>query len=464
MLKTFRGGVHPPERKELAKDKPIERLAAPGELVLYLSQHIGAPARAVVEKGDRVKKGQVVGEAGGFVSAAVHSPVSGTVKAIEPRPHPLGQRVPAIIVENDGADEWLESVETDESAEGIGAPETGEAVKKAVPVNRERDFSGMSAADIRNAIRDAGIVGLGGATFPTHVKLSPMEGKPITDVVINCAECEPYLTCDYRQMLEQTEEIVGGLRILMKAVDAPRGWIAVEDNKPDAFEKLRAASAGDANVRAEMLRVKYPQGAEHQITAALLGREIPSGGLPIDIGVICQNTGTTVAVYEAVRLNKPLIERVLTVTGEGVENPGNYLVPLGTPVAAVLDKAGLRDSANKLIIGGPMMGLAQYTADVAVTKGTSGILALTDARAYESSACIRCGRCVEVCPWRLVPSYLSIICEAKDIEAIKASDIMDCKECGCCTYVCPSRRPIVHLVKYGKAELARLRAEEKAKS
>jgi len=464
MLKTFRGGVHPPERKELAKDKPIERFPAPAELVLYLSQHIGAPARAVVEKGDSVKKGQVVAEAGGFVSAAIHSPVSGTVKAIEPRPHPLGRPVPAVIVENDGADEWLESIETVESAEGIGAPEGGEGVKKTVPVNRERDFSGMSAADIRNEIRDAGVVGLGGATFPTHVKLSPMEGKPITDVVINCAECEPYLTCDYRQMLEQTDEIVAGLRMLMKAVDAPNGWIAVEDNKPDAFEKLRAASADDANIRTEMLKVKYPQGAEHQITAALLGREIPSGGLPIDIGVICQNTGTTVAVYEAVRMNKPLIERVLTVTGDGVESPGNYLVPLGTPVAAVLDKAGLSDSANKLVIGGPMMGLAQYTADVAVTKGTSGILALTDARAYESAACIRCGRCVEVCPWHLVPSYLSIICEAKDIDAIKASDIMDCKECGCCTYVCPSRRPIVHLIKYGKAELARLRAEEKAKS
>ena len=440
MLKTFKGGIHPPERKELAKDKPIERFPAPPEVVLYLSQHIGAPAHAVVEKGDVVKKGEAVGEASGFVSVPVHASVSGTVKAVEPRPHPLGQKVQAVIIENDGNDEWAEGV------------------------NEERDFAGMSAEEIRGEIQNAGIVGLGGATFPTHVKLSPMDGKPINDVVINCAECEPYLTCDYRQMLEQTDEIVAALRVLMKAVGAPKGWIAVESNKPDAFEKLKAAAADDGDITVEMLEVKYPQGAEHQITAALLGREIPSGGLPLDIGAICQNTGTAVAVYEALRFKKPLIERVLTVTGEGVERPANYLVPVGTPVRAILDKAGLKDNANKLVLGGPMMGLAQYTADVAVTKGTSGILALIDAEAYEWTACIRCGRCVEVCSWHLVPSYLSIICEAQDVDAIKASDIMDCKECGSCTYVCPSRRPIVHLVKYGKAELARLRAEEKAKA
>ena len=440
MPKTFKGGIHPPDRKELAKDRPIESLPAPSELVVYLSQHIGAPAKAVVAKGDAVRKGQVLGEAAGFVSAPVHSPVSGTIKAVEPRPHPLGRKSPAVIIENDGNDEWLEGV------------------------NVERDASGLTPEAIRDEIRMAGIVGMGGATFPTHVKLSPMEGKAISDLVINCAECEPYLTCDYRQMLEQSAEIVAGLRLLMRATNAPNGWIAVETNKPDAFEALSEAAAADDGITVEMLQVKYPQGAEHQITAALLGREIPSGGLPIDIGVVCQNTATAVAVYEAVHLNKPLVERTLTVTGEGVENPANYLVPLGTPLSGILDKAGLKDAANKLILGGPMMGLAQYTADLAVTKGTSGILALVDAEAYESRACIRCGRCVEVCPWRLVPSYLSIICEAKRIDAIKASDIMDCKECGCCTYVCPSRRPIVHLVKYGKAELARLRAEEKAEA
>ena len=440
MPKTFRGGIHPHDRKEPAKDRPIERLPAPAELIVYLSQHIGAPAMAVVEKGDAVEKGQVIGEARGFVSAVVHSPVSGTVKAVEPRPHPLGRKSPAVVIENDGADAWLEGV------------------------NEPRDAAGLAAGDIREEIRRAGVVGMGGAAFPTHVKLSPMEGKPISDLVINCAECEPYLTCDYRQMLEQSADVVEGLRLLMRAADAPNGWIAVETNKPDAYETLKAAAAGDEHITVEMLEVKYPQGAEHQIAAALLGREIPSGGLPIDIGVVCQNTGTAVAVCEAIHLNKPLIERALTVTGEGVENPANYCVPLGTPLGAVLDKAGLKDDANKLIIGGPMMGLTQYTADVAVTKGTSGILALTGAEAYESEACIRCGRCVEVCPWRLVPSYLSVICEAKQIDAIKASDIMDCKECGCCTYVCPSRRPIVHLVKYGKAELARLRAEEKAEA
>ncbi len=439
MLKTFKGGVHPHDHKELAKDKPIERFPAPPELILYLSQHIGAPARAAVKPGDTVKKGQVVGEPQGFVSSPVHSPVSGKVKAVEARPHPLGGRLPAVIVENDGKDEW------------------------AAGVNRERDPAGMTPEQIRNAIRDAGIVGLGGAAFPTHVKISPMEGKPITDVVINCAECEPYLTCDYRQMVERADEIVAALGLLMKATGAANGWIAIEANKPAAFEKLSDAAAGQPNVRVEMLRVRYPQGAEHQITAALLGREIPSGGLPIDIGVICQNTGTAVAICEALRFNRPLVERVLTVSGDGVDTPANYLVPIGTPVRTLLDKAGLKKSANQLVIGGPMMGLAQYTADIAVTKGTSGVLALTDAIAYEWSACIRCGRCVDACPWRLVPSYLSVICEAKKLAAIKASDIMDCKECGCCTYVCPSRRPIVHLVKYGKAELARARAEEKAR-
>jgi len=443
MLKTFKGGVHPPDRKALAKDKPIERFPAPPELVLHLSQHIGAPARAAVEKGDAVKKGQVVGEAGGFVSALVHSPVSGTVKAVEARPHPLGGRMPAVVIENDGAEEWCA---------GDGPP-----------LNQERGIEGFSPEQIREEIRRAGIVGLGGATFPTHVKLTPMEGKPISDVVINGAECEPYLTCDYRQMVEQPGEIVAALKLLMRAVGAANGWIAVEANKPDAFETLREAARDEPGVRVEMLEVKYPQGAEHQITAALLGREIPSGGLPIDIGVVCQNTGTAVAAYEAVRFNKPLIERVVTVSGEGVRRGANFLAPVGTPLRALLDTAGLREEANKIILGGPMMGLSQYTADIAVTKGTSGVLALADAAAYEWTACIRCGRCVEVCPWRLVPSRLSILCEAKDVDAIAASDIMDCKECGCCTYVCPSRRPIVHLVKYGKAELARRRAEEKSK-
>jgi H+/Na+-translocating ferredoxin:NAD+ oxidoreductase subunit C len=439
MAKTFKGGIHPPDSKELAKDKPLERFAATSELTLYLSQHIGAPARAAVEKGDTVKKGQVIAEAGGFVSAPVHAPVSGTVKAIEPRPHPLGRKLPAIIIENDGNDEW------------------------AGGVNVERDASSLSAAEIRNGIQAAGIVGMGGATFPTHVKLAPMDGKPTQDMVINCAECEPYLTCDYRQMLEQADAIVSGLKLLMKATSAPNGWIAVENNKMDAVEVLTKAAECEPNIKVEALEVKYPQGAEHQITAAVLGREIPSGGLPLDIGVVCQNTGTAIAVHEALTLNKPLVERALTVTGEGVERPANYVVPLGVPVRAILDKAGLKKNANKLVLGGPMMGLAQYTADVAVGKGTSGILALADAQAYEWTACIRCGRCVDVCPWQLVPSTLSIICESKNIEAIKASDIMDCKECGSCTYVCPSRRPIVHLVKYGKGELAALRAREQAK-
>ena len=438
--KTFRGGIHPGDFKEMSKDKPIETAPLPPEVILPVSQHIGAPAKPVVAKGDHVRKGQVIAEAGGFVSAPVHASISGTVAAIEPRPHPLGQKVPAIIIASDGQDQWLD---------GLPA---------------ENDAASLSPEAIRETVKQAGIVGMGGAAFPTHVKLAPPPDKPVGTVIINAVECEPFLTCDYRLMIERPRDIVAGLKLLMKALNAPRGCIAVEANKLDAYRALEDAAAGDPAISMALLEVKYPQGAELQLIDAVLGREVPSGGLPMDVGTCVQNVGTAVAVFEACRFGKPLIERVVTVTGAGAGRPANLLVRLGTPISSLLELCQASPDVNKLVLGGPMMGLAQYSPEVSVTKGTSGILLMTGARQFEHQPCIRCGRCVEVCPMRLIPSDLSIVCEAGRVDEMMDNSIMDCKECGCCTYVCPSRRPIVHWVKLGKVQLARLKAKQTKKT
>ena len=441
MAKTFRGGVHPHDFKELSKDKSIKPAPVPEVVVLPMSQHIGAPCKPVVKKRDEVKKGQLIGEAGGFVSAPIHASVSGKVTAVEPRPHPLGRPTLSVVIENDGNEEW---------AEGL---------------NEERDYSSMSPDEMREEIQKAGMVGMGGATFPTHVKLSPPKDKPIDAVILNGAECEPYLTCDYRLMLEKPTELVEGLKIIMGVLSVTNGYIGIEANKPDAFARLKQAVAGEPNVSVELLEVKYPQGAEKQLIKALLDRDVPPPssakpggpmGLPMDVGVVVQNVGTALAIYEALKYDRPIVERVLTITGDGVRERSNLLARLGTPLKVLLDDAGPLQDLNKLIMGGPMMGLAQFTDDVPVIKGTSGILALCSAETFEYGACIRCGKCVRNCPMNLVPSDLSIICESKNIEAIKSSQVMDCFECGCCTFGCPAKRPIVHLVKFGKAELAKL--------
>lgn len=437
--RTFPGGVHPHDFKELAKDKPIEVVPPPQQVILPVAQHIGAPASPVVAKGDEVKKGQVIAEAGGFVSAAVHASISGKVKAIEPRPHALGKPVLSIIIESDGQDQWLEGLPGD------------------------NDVEALSADEIKEKVQQAGLVGLGGAAFPTHVKLSPPPDKPVDSIIINAVECEPFLTCDYRLMLERTADIVAGLRLVMKAVGAGSGYIGVEANKPDAYDLLEEAASGYDDISMVMLEVKYPQGAELQLVEAVLNKQVPSGTLPMEIGAYVQNVGTAVAIYEACRFNKPLIERVLTVTGRGAGEPANLLVRLGTPIRELMERCKASPDINKLILGGPMMGLAQYTSDIAVIKGTSGILLMTDATAYDHLPCIRCGRCVEHCPMGLVPSDLSIICESGKVDEMMAQNIMDCKECGTCVYVCPARRPIVHWVKHGKAALAKLRARETGK-
>ena len=439
-MRTFRGGIHTSGHKALSCDRPIAPFPAPQQVVLPLSQHIGVPCVPTVEKGEAVKLGQVVGQPDPaspkrFVSAPIHASVSGTVATIEYRPHPLGKPTLAVVIDNDGQDTW---------ADGLLAG--------ADPA----DFDDEA---IKNRILDAGIVGMGGATFPTHVKLSPPPDTKIDTLILNAAECESYLTCDYRLMIEHPAELVEGLQLLANAVDATNLVIGIEANKPDAYAALSAAAEG-TGIRVEMCKVKYPQGAEKQLIHTLTGRKVPAGGLPLAVGVVVQNVGTAYAVYEAVRRNKPLVERVVTVTGDGVETPANYLVRLGTPVGALLGAAGLRDDARRVILGGPMMGLAQYTSAVPVIKGTSGVLVLRDAEPAEWRACISCGRCVEACPMRLMPNEISIACESGNVDAIAATTIMDCFECGACTYVCPGKRPIVHWVKFGKAELAKRRAQE----
>ncbi|HUT36818.1 MAG TPA: electron transport complex subunit RsxC [Planctomycetota bacterium] len=439
-MNTFRGGVHPHDFKEPSRDKPIQPLPPPPQAVLPMSQHLGVPCVPTVKKGDTVRKGQVVGEPDPsnprrFVSALVHASISGKVAAIEPRPTPLSPSVLSVVIESDGQDAW---------ADGLPA---------------ESDPATLDGNAIKARIQAAGVVGMGGAGFPTHVKISPPPEKKIDTLILNAAECEPYLTCDYRLMLERPAELVEGLLLLGKALGAEDVWIGTEANKLDAFEVLRKASDGKG-IRVEACEVKYPQGAEKQLIYALTGRKVPAGGLPLDVGVVVQNVATAFAVREACRLNKPLIERVVTVTGDGVERPANYLVRLGTPFRALLDASGLCEGARKIIAGGPMMGIAQGGLDVPVVKGTSGILVLREAEPVEWRACISCGRCVDACPMGLMPNEISIACEARDLDMMAAVNILDCFECGCCTYVCPARRPIVHWVKWGKAELGKRKAQQ----
>jgi electron transport complex protein RnfC len=437
-MKTFKGGVHPSGKKELAKSSEISVFAVPELVSIPVAQHIGAPSKPCVEVGDHVKMGQVIAEGTGFVSVPQHSSVSGTVRKIEPRPHIFGNKVLNIIIENDGQDEKIETW------------------------GQETSLDDLDGKAIKDKIHDAGLVGMGGATFPTHVKLSPPDEFPIDSFILNGAECEPYLTCDYRIMQEWTEGILQGCEVLMKAVSCSRGYIGIESNKPDCAQKFREMNKSP-NISIELLEVKYPQGAEKQLIYAILNRKVPAGGLPMMVNALVNNVGTAYASFEAVLKSIPLIQRVVSVTGEGVERPGNFLVRIGTPVSSLLEHCGLKSSANKIILGGPMMGLAQKTADLPVIKGTSGVLVLTDAKVRESGPCIHCGRCVEVCPMNLIPSEISIAVEAQREDLYERVCALDCIECGCCAYTCPSKRPIVHQVKLAKAVIQKQRAEAKAK-
>ena len=438
-IANFKGGIHPDYRKELTASLAINSLPIPGRVVIPLQQHIGAPCEVLVQVGDTVKVGQKIGESKGFVSAPVHASISGKVTAIGPYNHPLGRPVEEVTIEADGID------------------------SRAGDLKLPGDLDSLSADELRALIREAGIVGLGGATFPAHVKLAPPADKPIDLVIINGAECEPYLTADHRLMLEKPEEIVFGLKVMMKILGASSGVIGIEDNKPDALRVMRQAVEGEANIRVAALHTKYPQGAEKMLIYAIARRKVPSGGLPMDVGVVNHNVGTAVAIAGAVKEGKPLIERVVTVTGEGVARPANLLIRIGTLVSDVLKACGgLKEETRKLIIGGPMMGLAQITDDIPVIKGTSGILALTDPDVdlFESRPCIKCGKCVAACPINLVPTFIAQAYEHGMLERAEKLHAADCIECGCCAYICPSRIPLTQLIRLAKAEILEKRRKK----
>lgn len=441
----FLGGVHPPEFKDYTKEKEITQAPVPDVVRIPLQQHIGAPTKPCVTPGDIVKKGQMVGEPTAFVSAPVHSSVSGKVLEIAPYPHIFGTDVPCVVIENDKEEAWAEGINPD------GIPDD--------------ELDKLSVDEIKKRVKDSGLVGMGGATFPTHVKISPPPNKTIDTFIANGCECEPYLTADHRLMLEHPKEILIGIKLLARCVNAKRVYVAIEDNKPDALKSMREAVRSlDLGFEVVQLRTRYPQGAEKQLIKALTGREVPPPpGLPMDVGCLVQNVGTCRAAYWACKSNMPLIERITCVTGDGVEEPKNLMTRIGTPIKVLLDHCKIKPTARKVILGGPMMGLAQWTDEVVVNKGTSGILVLQESGPWEYGPCIRCGRCVEVCVIGLVPSLISVAMEMGDYDAADAENVLDCIECGCCTYVCPAKRPIVHWVKQAKSVLIPRKKAEAAK-
>lgn len=419
-LLTFKGGIHPNDGKSLAKDKAIVTVMPKGDLIYPLSQHIGAPASPIVSVGDHVLKGQKIAEAGGFVSAPIHASVSGTVKAIEPHFNPTGSKVNCIVVENDG--EYQE-----------------------VEYTPAKPLDALTKEEILNLIGEAGIVGMGGAGFPTKVKLSPKEPEKIEYVIANCAECEPYITADYRRMLENPEELVSGMKVVLKLFDNAKGIFGVEDNKQDCIAKLKELTKDEPRMEVLALKTKYPQGAERQLIFATTGRVINSSMLPADAGCVVDNVETLIGIHHAVIDGRPVMERIVTVSGDGVKDPGNFKVLFGTNQRELVEAAGgFLGEPEKVISGGPMMGFAMFTLDTPITKTSSSILCLTkdEVAANEPSACINCGRCVEVCPSRIIPSRLADFAEHHNEEAFTKWEGLECVECGSCSYVCPAKRQL----------------------
>ena len=433
-MRTFRiGGIHPPENK-LSAGKKITALAAPKQVIIPLSQHIGAPAQAVVKKGDMVKVGTLLAKAGGFVSANIHSSVSGKVNKIDNAIDASGYRRPAVFIDVEG-DEWEETIDRSETL-----------VKEC----------NLSSKEIIDKIAAAGVVGMGGATFPTQVKLMPPPGSKAEIVIVNAVECEPYLTADHSLMLAKGEQILVGVTILMKAVGVNRAVIGIENNKPDAIAHMQKLAAQYPGVEIMPLKVKYPQGGEKQLIDAVIGKQVKSGALPISAGAIVQNVGTVYAVYEAVQKNKPLFERVVTVTGKAVKEPSNFLVRMGTPISVLIEAAGgMPENTGKIIGGGPMMGKALISAEVPVCKGSSGILLMTKEESVRKPMhdCIRCAKCVSACPMGLNPAFLMKATVYQNWEMAEKENIQDCIECGSCSYTCPAYRPLLDNIRVGKAKV-----------
>jgi len=423
---TFRGGIHPFEGKDLSKDLPIKEVLPKGLLVYPMSQHIGAPAKPIVAVGDRVLVGQKIGEAAGFVSANICSSVSGTVKAVEPRLTVSGNLCPSVVVENDNLYEGVHTL------------------------GEKRDETQLSKEEIREIIKEAGIVGMGGAGFPTHVKLTPKDDNAIDYVIVNGAECEPYLTSDYRVMLETPEKLIRGLKIILRLFDKAQGIISIEDNKPDVIEKMQKLVANESRIVVKVLKTKYPQGAERQLIFASTGRKINSAMLPSDAGCVVNNVDTVVSIYHAVCESTPLIRRVVTVTGDAIQNPRNFRVLTGTNYSELIEEAGgYKSQPEKVVSGGPMMGMALFDLNVPVTKTSSALLCLTkdEVAEHEPTACIRCGRCVEACPSKLIPQKMLEYAERFDDEGFQKLNGMECYECGSCTYVCPAKRRLTQSFK-----------------
>ena len=422
----YYGGVHPSEKKELCENEPLLRFPESDIMVIPLSQHSGAPAKPVVQVGDYVKVGQVIGEPAAFISAYIHSSVSGKVLAIEERVHPATRGGLSVVIEND------RKYVVDESVKPKG------------------DLDTLSKEDIVNIVKEAGIAGMGGAGFPTSVKLAP--GKPIEAVLLNGCECEPMLTADHKLLLHYADDVIFGLKAVMKAVEAPKGIIVIEDNKPDAVELLKSKCEAYDNIEVTVAKTKYPQGAEKMLIKRVLGRMVPSGGLPADVGAVVCNVSTVKAISDAIQTGMPLIERVVSVTGERIKKPGNYIIRIGTDVKEVIDYCGGITGGDDYIVkmGGPMMGILLPSVDVSVIKGTNGIIAIEKDES-EAVACIKCGRCVDVCPMELSPLYFAKYHDEENWQGMKDKNVMDCMECRCCEYICSSKIPLLSKIKAGKA-------------
>lgn len=445
-MNTFRiGGVHPHDNKQYSAHQPITECPLPQKAVIPLVQHIGAPAQPVVEKGQKVKVGELIAKAGGFVSANIHSPFSGTITKIDSTLDAWGMRMPAIFMDVEG-DEWLDNIDCTPA------------------LVRECQLEGKAIVD---KIAEAGIVGLGGACFPTHVKLLPPPGKKAEVLIVNGVECEPYLTCDHQLMLEHGEEIIIGIQILMRALNIQKAIIGIEKNKPDAIKHMQDLASKVLGIEVKPLKLKYPQGGEKQLIDACIGRQVPSGALPIEVGAVVDNVATIYAVYEAVQKNKPLISRVMTVTGKSMTKPGNYSVRFGTPLSDVVALAGgVPEDTGKIIGGGPMMGRAMNNINMPVNKRVSGLLFMPERESVrvEPENCIRCGKCVSACPMGLEPYLLSKQAQLQMWDEMEQHSVMDCIECGCCLYTCPSHQPLLDYIRMGKAKVGgiiRARAAKK---